>query len=83
LSPTGSATTGPTSPAALPSCVLKATQRAQAPLASQLESFQGVEAYLVVMSHPGNGSLVDAFVVSASCTDSVPGSVLFQSTYSR
>jgi hypothetical protein len=80
---TFSAATGPTGPAALPSCVLKATQRTQTPLASEQELFQGVEAYLVVLPHPGDDSLVDAFVVNASCTASSPGTVLFQSTYSR
>jgi len=78
-----SAATGPTSPAALPSCVLKATQRTQTPLASEHELFQGIPAYLVVLPHPGDDSLVDAFVVNASCTASSPGAVLFQSTYSR
>jgi len=78
-----SAATGPTSPAALPSCVLKATQRTQTPLASEHELFQGIPAYLVVLPHPGDDSLVDAFVVNASCTAANAGAVLFQSTYSR
>jgi hypothetical protein len=78
-----SATAGPASPAALPSCVVKATQRTQTPLASEQELFQGIPAYLVVLPHPGDDSLVDAFVVNASCTASSPGTVLFQSSYSR
>jgi hypothetical protein len=75
--------TGPTSPAALPSCVLKATQRTQDPVASQREVFQGTEAYLVLLPHPGDGSLVDAYVVTASCSATSPASVLYQNTYSR
>ena len=43
----------------------------------------GLAYDLVVLPHPGDDSLVDAFVVNASCTAANPGAVLFQSTYSR
>lgn len=69
--------------ASVPACVLDATERSQAPLASERDLFQGTDSYLVVLPHPGDGSLVDAYVVSASCTDTSPGSVLFQNTYPR
>ena len=75
--------TGQTSPAAIPSCVLKATHRSQAPLAADRELFRGTESYLVVLPHPHDTSRVDAFVVNASCTPSSPGAVLFQGTYPR
>lgn len=69
--------------ASVPSCVLKATQRPQPPLASGRELFQGKDAYLLVLPHPGDSSAVDAFVVNASCTTTSPGAVLFQATYPR
>ncbi|NUQ98520.1 MAG: zf-HC2 domain-containing protein [Streptomyces sp.] len=68
---------------AVPSCVLKATHRTQQPLAAEREPFQGKNAYLVVLSHPGDSSKVDAFVVNASCSTTSPGTVLFQATYAR
>jgi hypothetical protein len=67
----------------VPSCVLLATHRSQAPLAAGRELYHGTETYLLVLPHPGDGSRVDAFVVNASCTASSPGAVLFQSTYPR
>ncbi|MEE4541052.1 zf-HC2 domain-containing protein [Streptomyces sp. V4-01] len=73
----------PAQPAAVPSCVLLATHRSQAPLATQREMFRGADAYLVVLPHPADSSQVDAFVVNASCTASSPGTVLFQASYPR
>jgi hypothetical protein len=70
-------------PASVPECVLKATHRTAAPLASDRESFRGTDSYLVVLPHPGDDSLVDAFVVGASCTATSPGAVLFSNTYPR
>ncbi|HEY5837378.1 anti-sigma factor family protein [Streptomyces sp.] len=68
---------------AVPPCVLKATQRSQPPLAAGREAFQGADAYLLVLPHPGDSTLVDAFFVNASCTVSAPGTVLFQGTFPR
>ncbi|HEY3478460.1 MAG TPA: hypothetical protein VGL02_06105, partial [Streptomyces sp.] len=70
-------------PAAVPPCVLKATQRSTPPLAAQREVFQGKDAYLLVLPDPKDSGKVDAYVVSASCTASSPGAVLFQSAYPR
>ena len=67
----------------VPSCALKATHRSQTPLAAERDVFRGQEAYLVVLPHAGDASLVDAFVVSASCTPTSPGAVLFQASYPR
>jgi hypothetical protein len=66
-----------------PSCVLKATHRSQAPLAIGKDRFQGTDAYLLVLPHPADSGLVDAFVVNASCSPTTPGTVLFQDTYPR
>lgn len=81
----GTTPAGPKAPsaAAVPSCVLKATHRSQTPLASDREPFQGTDAYLLVLPHPGDSAAVDAFVVNASCTATAPGMVLFQNTYPR
>ncbi|MBM9505958.1 hypothetical protein [Actinacidiphila acididurans] len=68
---------------AVPSCVLKATHRTELPLASDHESFQGTDSYLVVLPHPGDAHEVDAFVVTADCTTAGPGAVLFRHTYPR
>jgi hypothetical protein len=68
---------------AVPSCVLKATHRTQQPLAAGREDFEGTPSYLVVLPHPADSGLVDAFVVNASCSAGAPGAVLFQGTYPR
>jgi hypothetical protein len=84
LSPRGEGSTfAPDRAPGVPSCVLKATQRTQPPLASVAEPFQGKAAYLVVLPHPGDAGQVDAFVVNAACSTSGPGTVLFQATYPR
>ncbi|MEU6849315.1 zf-HC2 domain-containing protein [Actinacidiphila alni] len=67
----------------VPECVLKATQRTDPPVAVGPESFRGTDSYLVLLPHPGNSSLVDAFVVGASCTATSPGAVLYRNTYPR
>jgi hypothetical protein len=66
----------------VPSCVLWATNSTGTPLATQHDTYQGKDSYLVVISHPGDDSQVDAFVVDASCTSS-PGKVLRHATYPR
>jgi hypothetical protein len=70
-------------PATVPACVAEATQRSQAPIASERERFQGTESYLLVLPHPGDSGKVDAYVVGASCTGTTPGTVLFRATYPR
>lgn len=66
-----------------PSCVLKATHRTETPLAVGKDQYQGTDSYLVVLPHPADGSLADAYVVNASCSAGAPGTVLFQGTYPR
>lgn len=83
LSKTPHPDVAPAGPAAVPSCVLSATHRAQQPIASEREVFQGVDAYLLLLPHPADSARVDAFVVNASCTPTAPGTVLFQGTYAR
>jgi hypothetical protein len=79
----GSSPDGGRGAADVPSCVLKATHRSQPPLAVGRDLYRGSAAYLVVLPHPGDSSLVDAYVVNAACTAASPGAVLFQNTYPR
>lgn len=67
----------------VPPCVLKAIHGTHQPLAAEREPFQGKDAYLLVLPHPGDNRKVDAFVVNASCSSTGPGTVLFQATYTR
>ncbi|MYS20392.1 hypothetical protein GA0115240_11959 [Streptomyces sp. DvalAA-14] len=67
----------------VPSCVLKGTRQSQPLLTAERYLFRGTDSYLVVLSHPDDSSLVDAYVVNASCTASSPGVLLFRSTYPR
>ncbi|WP_329176942.1 anti-sigma factor family protein [Streptomyces sp. NBC_01477] len=67
----------------VPACVLRATGRTQPPLAADREPFQGTDSYLVVLPDPNDSHRVDAYVVTASCTADVTGSVLFQDSFPR
>jgi len=74
--------TGTTAPA----CIQQGTKRSDAILAAHPERYNGEEAYLVVLPHPGNEALVDAYVVSATCvtaSPSSPGKVLADRTVPR
>ncbi|WP_338058274.1 zf-HC2 domain-containing protein [Streptomyces roseifaciens] len=69
-----------------PFCVRQGIGRPEQALASEPDTFQGEDAYLVVLPHPGDTALVDAYVVSATCVDAgsaTPGKVLLTETLSR
>lgn len=71
-----------------PSCVLRAIGRPDdsSPLAARRGVYEGSDSYLVLLPHPGDRSLVDAFVVDASCTAATPsgtGTLLREETYPR
>ncbi|MFD3454037.1 hypothetical protein ACFWVC_17905 [Streptomyces sp. NPDC058691] len=71
-----------------PACVLRAIDRPDdaKPLASRRGTDEGPDSYLVVLPHPGDRSLVDAFVVDASCASAKPsgtGTLLREETYPR
>ncbi|MDX3238361.1 hypothetical protein PV392_22250 [Streptomyces sp. ME03-5709C] len=71
---------------AVPSCVLRAIDRREVPLAVQRDRYEGTDAYLVVLPHKGGLSLVDAYVVNASCATAQPptaGTLLREETYPR
>lgn len=72
--------------APVPPCVQRSTGRAEAPLASERGSYEGTPVYLLVLPHPGDPSLADAYLVPAACADDpaqAPGKPLLTSTYPR
>lgn len=83
----GPAVSPKSSPAvAVPSCVQRGTGRTEQPLASEEGRYGGTDAYLVVLPHPTDAALVQAYVVDASCTDasgSPAGELLLTRTFSR
>ncbi|MGK5499743.1 hypothetical protein [Streptomyces sp. URMC 125] len=71
---------------AVPGCVRKGIGREEAPLAFGLESYRGRQAYIVVLPHRSDSSLVDAYAVDAGCVEkapSAPGSVIGSGSYER
>lgn len=82
--PPGTTLSAPSS--AAPLCVRQGTGRSEQVLVSEPETYQGEDAYLIVLPHPGDGTLVDAYVVSATCVDAggtTPGKVLLNETLPR
>lgn len=70
----------------VPSCVLGAVDRREAPIALQRGRYEGMDSYLVLLPHRSDSSLVDAYVVDASCTTAQPpaaGTLLREETYPR
>ncbi|MCQ8190518.1 hypothetical protein [Streptomyces rugosispiralis] len=70
----------------VPSCVQSGTGRKEPALAAQQDTYDGQTAYIVVLPHPSDSSLVDAFVIDASCVSTsptAPGELLVTRTYPR
>ncbi|MEU2788624.1 hypothetical protein [Streptomyces sp. NPDC007100] len=70
----------------VPSCVQQGTGRTEAPLASVRSSYEGQDAYLLVLPHPTDPSRVTAYVIAASCVSAsppAPGKVLLTHSYRR
>jgi hypothetical protein len=70
----------------VPSCVQRGTGRTEPVLASQQDTYDGKTAYIVVLPHRSDSSLVDAFVIDASCVSAsraTPGELLVTRTYPR
>ncbi|GHG59318.1 zf-HC2 domain-containing protein [Streptomyces griseocarneus] len=69
-----------------PVCVQQGIGRPEPALASRQEKYNGQDAYLVVLPHPGDTTLVDAYLVSSTCegaSPSAPGKVLANRTFPR
>ncbi|MFF8500551.1 hypothetical protein ACF07L_07820 [Streptomyces anulatus] len=70
----------------VPPCVQQATGRNTPALALDEGTYQGADAYLVVLPHPNDPSRVQAYVVAASCVDTAPestGQLLLTRSYDR
>ncbi|MEV5593424.1 hypothetical protein [Streptomyces sp. NPDC052496] len=70
----------------VPSCVQRGTGRPEAPLAATHSTYEGQDAYLVILPHPTDADRVSAYVISASCvtaTPPAPGKVLLTHSYRR
>ncbi len=71
---------------AVPSCVQEGIGRPETALATRPDKYNDEDAYLVVLPHPGDVALVDAYLVSSACEASsppVPGKVLVNRTVPR
>lgn len=82
----GTTTASPKALAQLPPCVQQGTGRADSPLAAERGTYNGVDAFLVVLSDPVDGGLVRAYVIDASCVDATPpvkGELLLTKSYPR
>ncbi|MCX5405998.1 zf-HC2 domain-containing protein [Streptomyces sp. NBC_00335] len=69
-----------------PACVQEATGRTESPLGFESGTYEGKDVFLIVLPHPGDPAVVDAYLVGSACvTDpsAVPGKPLLTSTYSR
>lgn len=70
----------------VPSCVRLGVGRPETPLAARHGTYEGKDAYLVVLPHPSDTSRVTAYVVDSSCvsaTPPAPGKVLLHRSYQR
>ncbi|NEE07053.1 hypothetical protein G3M58_11430, partial [Streptomyces sp. SID7499] len=70
----------------VPPCVQQATGRTTPALALDEGTYQGTDAYLVVLPHSSDPSRVQAYVVAASCVDAAPestGQLLLTRSYDR
>ncbi|MFE7317786.1 anti-sigma factor family protein [Streptomyces sp. NPDC057555] len=70
----------------VPSCVRQGIGRTEHPLASTRSTYEGKDAFLVVLPHPSDPTSVSAYVVTASCVSAAPpapGKVLLTHSYRR
>ncbi|MFZ3498914.1 anti-sigma factor family protein [Streptomyces sp. 5.8] len=69
-----------------PACVQEATGRTEAPLGFESGTYEGKDVFLIVLPHPGDPAVVDAYLVGSACvTDpsASPGKPLLTRTYPR
>lgn len=74
------------SKAAVPACVQQGTGRSDGLLAAERGTYEGVNAYLVLMAHPKDSSQVQVYVVEAACVDRAAnsaGALLLKQSYPR
>lgn len=72
--------------ATVPSCVQEGTGRTDEPIAVERGTYEGVEAYLVLMTHDKDSTQVQAYVIDAACVDrriGSPGELLLTRPFPR
>ncbi|MFE7387463.1 hypothetical protein [Streptomyces sp. NPDC057582] len=72
--------------ASVPACVQLSTGRKTAALAVEEGTYEGTNAFLVVLPHETDAALVQAYVIDASCVRTDPagtGDLLLTRTYAR
>lgn len=70
----------------VPACIQQGIGRRTAALAIEEGDYEGTHAYLVVLPHQTDATLVQAYVMDASCVDTDPtgkGKLLLTHTYAR
>ncbi|MFB6705976.1 anti-sigma factor family protein [Streptomyces sp. NPDC056333] len=70
----------------VPTCIQQGIGRRTAALAIEEGAYEGTHAYLVVLPHQTDATLVQAYVMDASCVDTDPtgkGKLLLTHTYAR
>ncbi|MET9557774.1 zf-HC2 domain-containing protein [Streptomyces sp. NPDC006645] len=70
----------------VPPCIQQGTGRTDSPLAAERGTYEGTDAFLLVLSDPTDGDLVEAYVIDAACVDNVPpvkGELLLSQSYPR
>ncbi|MFI5630495.1 anti-sigma factor family protein [Streptomyces sp. NPDC051664] len=70
----------------VPACIQQGIGRRTAALAIEEGTYEGTHAYLVVLPHRTNATLVQAYVMDAGCVDADPtgkGKLLLTHTYAR
>lgn len=71
---------------AIPSCIEQGIGRNSAALAVEKGTYEGVDAFLVVLPHPTDTTRVEAYVVDAACVGADPaakGKLLLTHAYAR
>ncbi|WP_406094773.1 anti-sigma factor family protein [Streptomyces sp. NBC_01013] len=71
---------------AVPSCVKQGIGRSTAALAMERGTYEGTDAFLVVLPHPSDTTRVQAYVVDAACVGAEPaakGKLLLTHAYAR
>ncbi|MFD6885871.1 anti-sigma factor family protein [Streptomyces sp. NPDC059957] len=69
-----------------PACVQEATGRTETPLGFEPGTYEGKDVFLIVLPHPGDPAVVDAYLVGSACvTDpsASPGKPLLTRTYPK
>lgn len=70
----------------VPSCIQKGTGRTDTPLATEQGTYQGKQAFLLLLPHASDSSLVQAYVIDAACMGAAPtakGELLLTDSYPR